>query len=600
MTYTILDPEPNSTASDDSQTEVVQNFLELIAKNERTKREHDNLVLLKRAMYDAAASGRLNKYPKFVNHKLIYQSAWQTLARMKILDYTLHAQGRKDWQRAAAIAGMQTVMDKGGLYELWRGKNGIAFNMLIDGDCFVWVQKNPAKGKPVSYNIISSSNLYVDFNTLGFRGLGEGREATKAAIVFEYTWATFCRLWPEFKDKVRKGRIPREKVQQEAGRDVRTPALQDEDVVEICYGYDIDNGVYCAFAGANCTILEQLEGAKYPAQDMNGQNCIPVIQFFGIPAASGFFNWGLVDVLWDLAEVQTKLKNMEIGHVWENTWPIVNLSMPQEFANQYVQNLAEAYQRRANGMQGVVVNGYDKMNPYKVESSQVLTQNMASEWQMIDASNTKEIERAGIVLDSGDLGSDPTRYQLMAEEDRKTLFVKKMLEDNASNCQALYEMTIKAISKIKRSDKTPLNIRVDLELTPEDQAEDLQTAQEAQGVSPMDAKLAAQEAANSGVLQSQKLPRQDVEALTIGWLAGEFKDHNYFVDIDARSGAYTSELAELAKYEGFLANVPPGSVAQTKILEKITRGKGINVKGVDFNAPVGPNQAESAPTNPLQ
>lgn len=586
MTLTRQDPKIPQNVEDGKMNEGVIGALELIEKNYQTKTENDSRVQMKRYLYDEAFKGRMNTYPKFLTQKLPYQAVWQTLSRMKVLDFQIQGTGRKEWQEALVTAGVQTVLDWGGFYELWRGKNGIAFGMCVDGDAFVWIQKNPKKGKPILFNVISCTNVYVDSGALGFRGLGAGREATKAVVIFSYSWGQFCKLYPDVADKVTIGKIPRDFFSKETGRVQIKEVDRQEDLIEVAHAYDIDNDVYTSFAGASCTVIEQLEGDAYPHKH-KGESFIPVVQFFGIPSGDGFWNYSLMDLLWDISDSGTKLKNMEMGHVWENTWPLVNLSLPQGEAAKYIEKMTTAYEMRANGYNGIIVNEYDPQNPYDVKADSLTTDNMGQDWAVVQQTLDTETQRSGIVLDSGDLGADPTRFQLMAEEDKKTAFVKKMLEDNASNFQAIVEYTMDAIQSMSRNDQTPLNLRVEVIETEDDQAETAMDAMMEAGAPEAEAMQTTDEMLQGGMFKPKKMPKREVNNKTLGWVAGELKDYNYFVDIDARSGAYTTELVKLAKLEGIVAE--PGTKAYAKVSSERAKLQGLDIDEDDFN-PEAPEQ----------
>lgn len=583
MTLTLQDPKIPQNVENGSMTDGVVAALELIEKNYQTKTENDTRVQMKRALYDEAFKGYTNTYPKFIGQKLPYQAVWQTLSRMKVLDFQVQGTGRKEWQEAIVTAGVQTVMDWGGFYELWRGKNGIAFSMVVDGDAFVWIQKNPKKGKPILFNMISVTNIYTDSGALGFRGLGAGREATKAVIIFSYSWGQFCKLYPDMADKTTIGKIPRDFFAKETGRQQIKEYDRQEDLIEVAHSYDIDNDVYTSFAGASCTVIEELSGEAYPHKH-KGESFIPVIQFFGIPSGSGFYNYSLVDLLWDISDSGTKLKNMEMGHVWENTWPLVNLSLPQGEAAKYIEKMMTAYDMRANGYNGVIVNEFDPQNPYEVKSSALTTDNMGQDWAVVQQTLDTEVNRAGVYLDSGDLGADPTRFQLMAEEDKRTAFVKKMNEDNASNFQAIVEYTMDAIQSMSRTDQAPLNLRVEIIESEDDQAAVAMEAMTEAGTPEGEAMQTTDEMLQNGVFKPKKMPKREVNNKTLGWVAGELKDNNYFVDIDARSGAYTTELVKLAKLEGIVAE--PGTKAYAKVSSERAKLQGIDIAAEDFNPEV--------------
>ena len=160
MTLTIQDPKIPISGEDGIKEPQVIGALQVVHKNNSTKTNNDTKVRMKRKLYDLAFSGSSAAYPQFTTQKLIYQAVWQTMGRMKPLDGTIHGTGRKEWQESLVTAGVQTALDRGGFFELWRGKNGIAFNMLVDGDAFIWIRKGVKKGQAVDFNLISILNLF--------------------------------------------------------------------------------------------------------------------------------------------------------------------------------------------------------------------------------------------------------------------------------------------------------------------------------------------------------------------------------------------------------------------------------------------------------
>jgi hypothetical protein len=142
----------------------------------------------------------------------------------------------------------------------------------------------------------------------------------------------------------------------------------------------------------------------------------------------------------------------------------------------------------------------------------------------------------------------------MAEEESSTAFVKQILENNASETKMAIDITLDCIKKlVKKSDKTPLN---------------LTTTIEAEG---MELKM---------------------DKVTLGMVATELKDNNWFTKVNSRSGAIPSNLYLQAQISRVLPMVQPGTPVYNKFMSKMMQlnDQDITMADIEGQQAIAPQQ----------
>ena len=550
MTYTALDPQYTAAGVQNDRTdECVFAFLQLIEKNYEEKVNHDGLML---QVQDFLENGFNIKTPTGtikITGKLLYQALWRMIARMKPLDFTLFAVGRSEAHRKLSTAGVSTCLDVGGFLTQFRGKMGLSFNMLLYGDAFLQVYETEDTDNPIEYSIIPATNVYTDVTAVGVYGNGKGRDATKLLTITPMTWGEFCAEYPDFKDKVARGKIPRESALKDQNLTWVQDTEKDEDLVEVACGYDMVNKYYTKFAGASCTKLEEMSGDDYPFMD-GKKPYIPVLQFFAAPSSEGLYNHGIGGMLYDLAVEYQRLMNMAIAHIEYNVNPIDIISTAHGQAATFLQRLKSAYAMQSAGKRGVVAMERDPMaggGDY-VRAETLNTVNNASEFQMMIEYLDREVRRFGISVDDIDYGPQTTATQILSSEEAQNMFIKQTMEYNASNFKRVVELTMLAI-KHSRKSKMPLNISTKIKLTDE------ATGQEVE-VLPEDA--------------------------TLDLVQDEFRMFHYYARVNARSGAYPSGVMRREQLRNILASAQPGSPASIKALKEMSALEDFDATGEEF------------------
>lgn len=549
MTYTTLDPRyPTSGGQDDRLDPAVASFLELISKNHTEKIDHDSKMLAVQDLYENGINIKTPVGNVKITSKLLMQAVENMISITKPLDYILFAAGRKEGYRKMVAAGLSTALDVGGFLTQFRGKMGISFEMLLYGDCFLQIYETGDPDCPIEYLVIPATNIYTDLTAVGVYGNGRGRDATKLVTINPMTWGEFCSRYPAFKGKVTKGKIPRETVLKDQNLTWVQETDSDEDIVEVACGYDIVNKCYAQFAGASCTIIEKFEKDQYPFMD-GKKAYMPILQFLCKPSSKGLYNHGIGGMLYDVALVMQSLLNMGIAHVEETVYPIELVNTAQGQSVEFLKKLKMAYEMRKNGQRAVVAV---ERNPIdgsgNVEAQSFMTVNNGSEFQQIMDFLDREVRRWGIVVDAIDRGENRLATQILAEEEAQMMFVKQMMEYNASNFKRLGELSLLILKSTKKS-KMPLNISTEIEL------ENPETG-EVEAIIP--------------------------ENLTMDVVQDELKKNHYYVKVNARSGTYPSNVFRGEQLLRVMQNAQPGSAAHLRALKEWASNNDFDAKGEDF------------------
>jgi hypothetical protein len=389
------------------------------------------------------------------------------------------------------------------------------------------------------------------------RNGGIGRTVDKMIVIFSMSWAQACEMYPQLEKTGGIGKIPRDSsFIKELERDyIQTFKL--DDMIEIAHYYDLSNERYVCFAGTQCTILEEYKGKEY-AWRKEGSPYIPVCQWMCMPSYEGFWNYGVGNILYDLALVHKRLLNMAVNHAEDNIYPFALVNVPQGEAAKFFQKLRMAGEMRAKGMKGWVPMEYDPSNPNsgRVTAESLTTQNLINEWQILTEALTREVSRCGIVLDDTDRGAGFTASQVISEEENSNAFVKQMQEYNAPETKFVVEITIDMMKKfIKRTNKTPIRLPTDVTLGNTADGQEIKTK---------------------------------MTTFTLGEVSDFLKKYEVFVEVNSRSGAIPSNIMEQARVNRILQFTPQGLPAWGKAMTRLASLNEQNLKAEDFTPAQAP------------
>jgi hypothetical protein len=525
----------------------IASFLYMIADNTVSdKSERDAKNELIRNLFAEGFEAHDPSGTMKIGSKVIQQAMWRVMSKVKFLDCQVNGTGKDEDVERLVTEGIMTVADRGGLSSCFRDKGGVFLNLGFYGDGFLFFGKGENDENPVSFRVLRNEDVYYDPFAMGVRGV---RPANKMAVIYQFDKDEAYELWPELKDNNIWGKIAGSAEGQDS-EDVKA----QEDIVEVCWAWNRAQKKYVIFAGVQAFPIDRFEGEEYPFIK-NGKAFIPVFQFICQPSAEGFTNYGIGDMVYDLALITRKLLNMEVTHIEENVLPVTLLNAPQAKIDELVEKMAMANEARAKGMKPFVAMEFDaRGGAGSVGAQALITQNLFNEWSAIWDRLYRELSRLGINLDDIERGSGITKGQVIAEEQAGNAFVLQMQEYNASETKELVECVIDAIKEfVSVKNKTPLNLLTRL------------------------------------TLPTGKAMKME-KTITMGMLSKELKDSNYFVAADARSGAIPSDLTKMIYEERQLAITPPNSPEYNELYRRMAMRRGLDMQLKSQNGPAAPPQ----------
>jgi hypothetical protein len=486
-----------------------------------------------------------------IGSKLIQQCLWRLRRKIKFLDYTIECTGKDEATERLTTEGLRTVMVRGGLNECLRDKAGVFQNMFMYGDGFLFFGKGENDENPVSYRALRNEDVYYDNYAYGVRGV---RPATKMAVVFAFEKDDAYSRWPELKEKGIWGRIPG--TYQDEDNDTER---DDSNVVEVAWAWDKANKEHVIFAGVQAYLIDSFEGEEYPCVK-NDKPYIPVFQFMFQPSLDQFHNYGLIDMVYDLAIITRKLMNMEIGHIEENVYPVTLINAPQSKVDELVEKMAMANKARVNGKKPFVAMEFDPNGGGQSVSTQtLLTQNLFNEWQIVWDRLVREVSRLGINIDDADRGSGITAYQVATEEMVSNDLLIGVQKSNASETRELLECSMDAVTEyVSPKNKTSLNLRTRIRV-PDGNFTQVST---------------------------------DV---TMGMLSKELKDNPYFPVINDATGVDKSDLLQITGLSQQLGLTPYGTPEYAELYSRLSRLRGVDLDLAQQPIQQAPPQKGGAP-----
>lgn len=501
---------------------------------------------------------------KKISSKLLLQVAWKVVNKMKFLDFDIYGTKQSDnraLKNKIMTAALSTIVDQGGLAQALRDKGGVFYKAALFGDAFMQIGSVEGSGFPIQYRVCSLSDVYFDNGCTDVRDPVSGLSANEAVMIYRYSWGQFIHLYPEYKDKVVKGSIPRSlRWRKQLEKTWIQTFYNDEDLIEVAHYWNLAEKSYVMFAGGACTPLIELMGDEYPYM-MDDQAYLPIIHFKFFPSTEGFYNWGLGHVLYDLATVASSLDNMAYNHAQDNVYPINFVNVPQGQASKIFAKIREANEQRKAGGKGFAVMEYgagDMAGRSGVTLEPFQSQPITQEWERAFTRIERQVTRLGFELDAADRGANLTATQILSEQESADQTLKQVGEFNASESLFLVKVTLNMLKNlVSVRDKTPIQLTAPI------------------------------------VVEGQTL---DLTEFTLGEMTRELKTDKYFARINSRSGVIPSHTMQLAQISTVLPTLTPGSPAQLKTILNLAQLNNQSITMEDL----APKPQATAPGSPAE
>lgn len=562
--------------------------LDLIAKDIDIHQKHERIWRAIQELFESGFSLSNPTGSKAITSKLLLQILWKVVNKMKIPDFKIYKSGpfklttdkelqkeeaqTRDWTEQVVTAGVATAMKEGKFIQCMRDKGGAFFKMALFGDSHVQVgydEDNSAY--PITFRVSSLSDFYTNSQATDLRDAVGGLGADGTVEIFRYTMKQFEALWPDFKGKVAKGEIPKA----ESGRKQLEKTWQQttygmDDLIEVAYYTSIDK-VQVVFAGAACTVLRKFNGEVEEGEDMgaktfpyimDGKPYLPTLHFKFFPSSEGYYNYGIGQMVFDIAVLAAKMDSDAYLHAVDNIRPITFVNSSVKKVSKLFNEILKAEETVEAGGRGYVISenpqGTSGVTVEPFQSAPI-----TQEWERAFTRLEQQVNRLGFELDAPDLGSSPNEMSIMSAQENADAPIKQIIEYNASEFEMAVNITMDFIRKfIDDDDMTPLNSMTEIEAG------------------------------------DTKIP---LRGIPLGWVANELRKNKYFVVVNSRDGTIPSNVMEIAHVRETMSTLPQGTPAWNKMSIKLAKlnGHDLSMEDLGMPQPTGPAQTpEGSPIPP--
>lgn len=569
-----IDDENKLVVENGSQDECVADCLEFLGRVSITHNLKETQWRIIQQFFESGFNVYNLSGNKIIGSKMILSALMDFVDKVKFLDAEIYSIGEipgikpENLKAIRAIrnqiltAAVSTVLDEGGLPQCLRDKGGVFYKMALFGDSWLQIGMIEEDGFPLQFRVASLSDVYVDDSCVDVRDPVSGLSATEVCAIYSYSIGQFNNLYPQFKEKVVKGKIPRSSTwRKKLEKTWVQTVFQEADTIEVAHYWNLGEMSYRMFAGAACTPLIRYgeEDEAYPwVIKKTKEAYIPMIHFKFIPSSEGFYNYGLGHCLYDIAMLLAEVDNMALKHAKKNVNPINIVTVPKNQEAVVINKIREAQKMEAAGGIGVAIVGTDATNNGQVGIEPFITVPITQEWERLIERLETLVRQLGFNLNPIDQNDNATQMEILANEENTNKRIEQIMRFNASECKMIYKIAIDLMSKnIKKSDKTPLNLSLDID----------------------------------GV---------DITELTLGKISEELRQNgDVYIQINDRDGKIPSKTMQRAEIAQIFPTLPPGSKAQFKAIAKNAKLNNQDISEDDL-APMAPPQPTQPPpgTNP--
>jgi len=246
-----------------------------------------------------------------VKSKLLFQAHKVIVKDMKRPARRFTADGIGNFELSLVRDGVETIQDKGGLFDALTEDWGTFRRFTALGDSFIRMGFGEKDSdSPIKYSIANLTNVYVDPFATRMRSVTGQGAVGELLVIEEMSYDKAKQLFPN--KKFIGGRLPLSRQQFEDWNKTDQQHTEMEDrLVEVGYYYNIqsEEPYFGTFVGENATVVDEAEGSGengYPFF-MKETPFIPIIHFKCFPRPTGFYSGGIWSLLYDFALVHQSL-----------------------------------------------------------------------------------------------------------------------------------------------------------------------------------------------------------------------------------------------------------------------------------------------------
>lgn len=545
---------------DDQMDDDVKDAIDLF---EQYKEENDKYIEEKKKIDEILEQATTISSPtgsQRMDCRLLFMATQRAMQKAKPLDFTLHSSGSTPDLKKVMRDSVSTVMDRGYYVECLRGRGGVFQEVFTYGDGAIFIGSDPESKFPIHFRVVEFDRIAVNRGARAIRSPYNGKSARKLGFTIKYSEDEFEALYPDFCEKVTYSNIPASNSERSESIKTLKGNREEEKTIEVAFTFDLDEKCYLVFAGGAATILEKKKGKEYPYV-LDGKPYIPLIILSAFYDKNKFTNYGLGHLIYKLDIIGRKIKNMGLQDVFNRILPIDFLSVAQGKAAQAMADIEEAKKINERGQRAIIPIERSATDPNgsQVVMSQLQSQGIMAEWQAVWNDILDTIRMLGVNLQNEGSTGARTATESFQIEENDNMLIRQFGEWNATEYKFAVDLTIDAIRKLKTSDKTPL---------------DLTTV----------------------------VKYKEMNEVTLGNAAEEFKSARWFSRVDARSGNILSNAMQFVKYNSILPYLAQGSPEHSSAIKGVSQSLELDLTAPDAIEPgaMSGKGGGSAPEGPVQ
>lgn len=362
------------------------------------------------------------------------------------------------------------VQKQGGLNDLLSNGWSAHHKMFLLGDTFIRIGTSKDPAKPVLFSSAGLTNTFIDVFATQMRsdsGVGDATEAFSIEID-DFDSAVNKAKENGWKSDFSIGRLP---VDEDTEKRLEVTHNQDteQETTEVEFGYyynikDKKNPYFDILAGSTGEKIASFKGEAYPFIDLDGSPFIPLIQLGFMPVPQGIYNGGLA-IIYDLAIVQEKLRNLALLQVQDNVNPIIMANIIGD-AGDFLSQMQRARLLRSQGEKGYIINslGGTGTGTSKGELTALSVDQLTGEFERMATELETEIKRLRFPIDDADIPASQLATNTVAMAVASSEFTRQIQRENKGGYRDMDMMTMALMrDNIELTDTTPFITNVETE-----------------------------------------------------------------------------------------------------------------------------------------
>ena len=451
-----------------------------------------------------------------------------------------------------------------GLYNSYRGRNGIHFKLSLFGTAPLLVTADNASDFPTKYQTIPNDKIFLDPTATAIEGAPDGSNARYIVIVFDYDdYDVFYNQLNAnerlLADGIQWGNLPYEK------GDKKNITVNDKRPGQMALLIDIDRKIIAKAAGQNLAIISEKQyDGEFPYV-VAGKPALPAVLFGCFPNPNSIWDFGVGDYGSQINNIMSIVRSNRVLKSINDSMPIQLITGSEEIEDDFDWKMQRAEGMRQQRRMPYIFNPTDangKAGLSDVKALNTFNDGSANAYNSINEMRFDLEQMMGINTADVSTEASKTATAIESEAAAQASIIDFIEEYNTRNYKLVGEFTIDNLRRFGDKDSdTPV---------------------------PMDE-----------INQSDKLLRILAGRCTIGDIVKLLDKVSVIVEMDKTFALEPQKLRFANSFIGILSGLPAGSPIQTAVTRKIVSHLGMEITNSDLMTAAAANAAVTGSTDAL-